>query len=199
MQWLSYKIVCNEDRNILVTKRLEDTPSNRVLAEKESNNGIMPDFGGIAPIILLMSDGHPTSYEYKRQFKILNKSPWFNAAIRYGIAIGINDDKTKDVLREFVGDNGEQIDCLDTDKLKNIIEIIVLTASKVKSDSFDVITDVTSNEANLSLQTVRQEIDDALDDIDEWECKRCTVTQKAISDIRTLKLEPHVRISACMS
>lgn len=171
---------------------------NQIL-KKESNNGIMPDFGGIAPIILLMSDGHPTSYEYKRQFKILNKSPWFNAAIRYGIAIGINDDKTKDVLREFVGDNGEQIDCLDTDKLKNIIEIIVLTASKVKSDSFDVITDVTSNEANLSLQTVRQEIDDALDDIDEWECKRCTVTQKAISDIRTLKLEPHVRISACMS
>ena len=39
MQWLSYKIVCNEDRNILVTKRLEDTPSNRVLAVKESNNG----------------------------------------------------------------------------------------------------------------------------------------------------------------
>ena len=33
------------------------------LLKKESQGGIMPDFGGVAPIILSLTDGHPTKWD----------------------------------------------------------------------------------------------------------------------------------------
>ena len=125
----------------------------------------MPDFGGTSPIILLLTDGHPTTDAYKEELANLNNSPWFKAAIRYGIAIELHDKRTIDVLKDFVGNNGEVIDCYSANMLKNVIKIIVLTASKVKSSSATVGNGQVVNQN----QMVRQEITDALANVDQWE------------------------------
>ena len=136
----------------------------KTIMEKESKGGIMPDFGGAAPIILLLTDGHPTGNSYREYLKELKDVPWFKAALRYGIAIELNDDRTNRVLKDFVGDNGDVITCYNSALLKEIIKIIVLTASKVKSTSsnVDVGLKVSQN------QIAQQQIAEALSDTDGW-------------------------------
>ena len=132
---------------------------------KESKGGIMPDFGGIAPIILLMTDGHPTKYPLSKEMEELKKLPWFRAALKYGIAIMLNDDRTHSVLDEFVSGNGDVIDCYDASLLKNIIKIIVLTASKVKSST----TGVNAAKPVPKNEQIVQEVKAALEEVDwEW-------------------------------
>ena len=135
------------------------------ILKKESKGGIMPDFGGLAPVILLLTDGHPTGNEYKERLKEIIDTPWFKVALRYGIAIELNDKLTKDVLRDFVGKNGDVIECYDSNMLKNIIKIIVLTASKVKSQS----ANVSYNPNESQNKQVQQQIAVALAETEDWE------------------------------
>lgn len=136
------------------------------LLKRESKGGIMPDFGGVAPIILLLTDGHPTGNLYNDYLEKIKDTPWFKAALRYGIAIELNDNRTMKVLNDFVGNNGDVISCYNSNMLKNIIKIIVLTASKVKSTSSNVITvehQLTQHEE------VKQLIAEELADTEAWE------------------------------
>ena len=135
------------------------------ILKKESKGGIMPDFGGVAPIILLMTDGHPTKYPLKEEMAALKKLPWFNVALKYGIAIELKDQKTYDVLREFVNGNGDVIECFDAKVLENIIKVIVITASKVKSNS----ASVQRGEGISVVQEVQQQVQQALTEVDDWE------------------------------
>ena len=136
----------------------------KTIMEKESKGGIMPDFGGAAPIVLLLTDGHPTGNSYKDQLKELVNVPWFKAALRYGIAIELNDERTGKVLKDFVGNNGDIITFYNSEMLKDIIKIVVLTASKVKSTSANVAMGphVTQN------QVAQQLIAEALSDTESW-------------------------------
>ena len=136
------------------------------ILQKESKGGVMPDFGGLAPIILLLTDGHPTGKAYKDVLKSLENSPWYQTALRYGIAIEMDDVITSKVLHDFVKNNGDVIQCLDASKLKEIIKIIVITASKVKSQSNNVSYDLNKT----SNMIVQQNIAEALSDLDnlEW-------------------------------
>ena len=136
------------------------------IIEKESKGGIMPDFGGMAPIILLLTDGHPTGNSYKESLEKIKNIPWFKAALRYGIAIELNDDKTINVLKKFVGTNGDVIMCYDSTMLKNIIKIIVLTTSKVRSSNNNVVY----NKHESQNKVLQQIIGEALVDVDnlEW-------------------------------
>lgn len=138
--------------------------------QKFSKGGIMPDYGGIAPIILLLTDGHPTKSSAS-QLRELKYLPWFNVALRYGIAIELNDDRTRKVLGDFVGSNGEVIDCYDSRILQRIIKVIVLTASKVKSRSSACRGSEHSvnNSMASSLSVVKQQIQEALADAEDWE------------------------------
>ncbi|MGN0178256.1 MAG: VWA domain-containing protein [Christensenellales bacterium] len=137
--------------------------------KKQSQGGIMPDFGGIAPIVLLLTDGHPTE-KCTEQIRQLKVRPWFNVALRYGIAVELNDERTRNVLSEFVGNNGEVIDCYDSRLLERIMKIIVLTASKVKSRSAPVQSIHAGVGATTAVTTqVKQEIQEALADVDDWE------------------------------
>ena len=91
--------------------------------------------------------------------------PWYKAALRYGIAIELNDQRTTNVLREFVGNNGDVIKCYDSSMLKNIIKIIVLTASKVKSRSANI-----SYEPRMSRnREMQQLIAESLSETESWE------------------------------
>lgn len=134
------------------------------LLKKEKHGGIMPDFGGTAPILLLLTDGHPTE-KCREQLARLKELPWFRVALRYGIAIGLNDKRTIDCLHAFVSENGDVIECYDFTLLGKIIKIIVMTASKVKSSS----ASVHSGEAPCINREVRQEIQEALGEAEDWE------------------------------
>jgi len=135
------------------------------IMKKEAQGGIMPDFGGAAPIILLLTDGHPTGNTYKEKLQEIINIPWFKAALRYGIAVELNDQRTKDVLKDFVGNNGDVITCYNANMLKDIIKIIVLTASKVKSTSANV-----ANGPHVSQNQVAQQlIAEALSDTESWD------------------------------
>lgn len=140
-----------------------DTLAN--LLKKESHGGIMPDFGGVAPIILLLTDGHPTKWPMNEETAALKKLPWYRVAIKYGIAIELNDRRTMDVLTEFVDGNGDVIECYNSKLLERIIQIIVLTASKVKSTSASV-----HARNNLSVtEEIQQRVQEALTEVDDWE------------------------------
>ena len=125
----------------------------------------MPDFGGVAPIILLMTDGHPTKYPLKDEMTALRKLPWFNVALKYGIAIELKDQRTHDVLRDFVNGNGDVIECFDAKMLERIVKIIVLTASKVKSTSTSIHA---QNNVSMAAQ-VQIQVQQALSEVDDWE------------------------------
>lgn len=135
------------------------------IMKKESKGGIMPDFGGAAPIILLLTDGHPTGSSYKEKLNEIKEVPWFKGALRYGIAVELNDKRTGKVLNDFVSNNGDVISCYDASMLKNIIKIIVLTASKVKSTS----ANVASGPHISQNQIAQQLIAEALNDTEDWE------------------------------
>ena len=149
------------------------------LLHKESNGGMMPDFGGIAPIILLLTDGHPTKATEK-QLAELKKLPWFRASIRYGIAIELNDARTMRVLTDFTEDPDCVVECIEAATLAKIIQIIVLTASKVKSQSSAVRANNTAKSQmrtgarspvpkQASHTVVKQQVKATLDEIDDWE------------------------------
>lgn len=132
---------------------------------KESSGGIMPDFGGVAPIILLMTDGHPTKYPLKKEMEKLQALPWFRAALKYGLAIKLNDKTTRRVLEDFVSGNGDVIDCFDASLLKNIIQIIVLTASKVKSST----TAMGASAPVAKNVQIIQQVKAAIGEVEDWE------------------------------
>lgn len=135
------------------------------ILKKQSKGGIMPDFGGVAPIILLMTDGHPTKYPLTEEMSALKKLPWFNVALKYGIAIELNDQRTHAVLEQFVDGSGSVIECFDAKLLEQIIKIIVLTASKVKSTSASI-----QVQGVLPVATqVQMQVQQALDEVDNWE------------------------------
>ena len=150
------------------------------MLHKESNGGMMPDFGGIAPIILLLTDGHPTKATEK-QLEELKKLPWFRAALRYGIAIELNDARTMRVLTDFTEDSDCVVECIDSQTLAKIIQVIVLTASKVKSQSSAVRANNTAKgqvksgtkQPPVAVQhshtVVKQQVKATLDEIDDWE------------------------------
>ena len=135
------------------------------ILKKESKGGIMPDFGGVAPIILLMTDGHPTKFPMKEETEALKKLPWYKVALKYGIAIELKDERTHKVLQEFVNGNGDVIECYDSKLLERIIKIIVLTASKVKSTS----TSVSAGQGVSVTQEIQQQVQQALAEVDDWE------------------------------
>ena len=134
------------------------------LLRRESDGGIMPDFAGAAPIILLLTDGHPTGNKYKDSLAKLVEISWFKSALRYGIAVGLDDKRTTQVLKAFVQESGDVITCYKAEMLKDIIKIIIMTASKSRSTSLDVATgpNVPQN------QIVKQLIADALSDTEGW-------------------------------
>lgn len=135
------------------------------ILKKQSKGGIMPDFGGIAPIIMLLTDGHPTGNQYKEELLRIKELPWYKVALRYGIAIELKDDKTYGVLQDFVGNNGDVIPCVDSSTLKKIIKLIVITASKVKSRSSNVSYDSNYDKNNAIKQTISEALND-LDNLD---------------------------------
>lgn len=102
---------------------------------RKSSGGKMPDLGGVAPIIILMSDGLPTSEDWENHLKVLKKKGWFNVALKYALAIQVNTDEANYVLGEFTGNSETVLKVYTAEALRKVIKVIAVTASKVKSSS----------------------------------------------------------------
>ena len=57
---------------------------------------------GLPPVLVLISDGHPTD-DANKGLKAIMDSPWGRRAVR--LAIGIGADVDNDMLRRFIGNS----------------------------------------------------------------------------------------------
>ena len=117
---------------------------SKYLCKRESG-GKMPDLGGVAPIIILMTDGMPTSYDWQKRLTELNKKGWFKVALKYAIAIEVNTDEARDVLTKFTGNPETVLTVYSAEALRRVIKVIAITASKVKSSSANVGSGIGNN------------------------------------------------------
>ena len=135
---------------------------------RRENGGKMPDIGGVAPIIIFMSDGMPTSPDWERHLEDLRKKGWFKVALKYALAIGIDTQEAMDVLKKFTGNPETVLKVYTAEALRRVIKVIAITASKVKSNS----SLVTSNAAPTATreEAAQAEIAKDLEDVDgvEW-------------------------------
>ena len=117
---------------------------SRYLCKRE-NGGKMPDLGGVAPIIIFMTDGMPTSYDWQKHLSDLQKKGWFKVALKYAIAIEVNTDEARDVLSKFTGNPETVLTVYTAEALRRVIKVIAITASKVKSSSASIGSGVGNN------------------------------------------------------
>ena len=132
---------------------------------KKENGGKMPDIGGVAPIIILMSDGMPTSHDWKKHLEELKKKGWFKVALKYALAIQIDTKEAMDVLSQFTGNPETVLKVYTAEALRKVIKVIAITASKVKSGSSQMNGDrIVSKE-----EEAKQEINKGLEEITDVE------------------------------
>ena len=136
---------------------------SKYLCKRESG-GQMPDIGGVAPIIILMTDGMPTSYDWEEHLASLKKKGWFKVALKYAIAIEVNTDEARDVLSKFTGNPETVLTVYTAEALRRVIKVIAVTASKVKSTSANVGSGVGNNN-----QVARAEIAKNLEEVADVE------------------------------
>ena len=135
---------------------------------KKSNGGQMPDIGGVAPIIILMTDGLPTSYDWEKHLDSLKKKGWFKVALKYALAIGIDTDEAMDVLKKFTGNPETVLKVHTAEALRRVIKVIAVTASKVKSSSASV-NGANAGGVRNNNAVAQEEIKEKLEDIDDVE------------------------------
>ena len=133
----------------------------------------MPDMGGIAPIIILMTDGMPTSYDWEKRLESLKKKGWYRVALKYALAIGIDSDEAMDVLKKFTGNPETVLKVYTAEALRKVIKVIAVTASKVKSNSSSSsVGEVNANGTGAAVnnnQIAQGEIAEKLEDIQDIE------------------------------
>lgn len=134
---------------------------------KKSSGGQMPDLGGVAPIIILMTDGLPTSYDWDKHLKELKKKGWFKVALKYALAINIDSDEAMDVLNKFTGNPETVLKVYTAEALRKVIKVIAITASKIKSNSSLSVT--RSGEGQNNNQIAQEEINEQLNEIQDVE------------------------------
>ena len=136
---------------------------SRYLCKREKG-GMMPDLGGVAPIIILMTDGMPTSYDWQKHLDDLKKKGWFKVALKYAIAIEVNTEEARDVLSRFTGNPETVLTVYTAEALRRVIKVIAITASKVKSSSASIGSGVGNNN-----QVAQEEIARTLEEVADVE------------------------------
>ena len=134
---------------------------------KRSNGGEMPDLGGVAPIILLMTDGLPTSSDWRDHLGDLQRKGWFRVALKYALAVGIDTQEAMDVLTEFTGNSETVLKVYTAEALRQVIRVIAVTASKVKSKSSSALLGTGNNASNNDL--AQTEIAEKLEEVADVE------------------------------
>lgn len=134
---------------------------------KKSNGGEMPDIGGVAPIIILMTDGMPTSTDWEERLSSLRNKSRFKVALKYALLIGDECSETMDVLTKFTGTNETVLKVYSAETLRKVIKVIAVTASKVKSNSSSKIAGTSLNSGPTNNEIAIEEIANNLENLDE--------------------------------
>ncbi len=134
---------------------------------KKEKGGQMPDIGGVAPILILMTDGMPTSFDWEQHLDTLKKKGWFRVALKYALAIGIDTQEAMDVLSKFTGNPETVLKVYTAEALRKVIKVIAVTASKVKSNSSSMGFGGTMGATNNEI--AQNEIANRLEDIQDVE------------------------------
>ena len=134
---------------------------------KKEKGGQMPDIGGVAPILILMTDGMPTSFDWEQHLDSLKKKGWFRVALKYALAIGIDTQEAMDVLSKFTGNPETVLKVYTAEALRKVIKVIAVTASKVKSNSASMGFGGTMGATNN--EVAKNEIAEKLEDIQDVE------------------------------
>ena len=129
----------------------------------------MPDIGGVAPIIILMSDGMPTSQDWEVHLTKLKKKGWFRVALKYALAIGVDSLEAMDVLKKFTGNPETVLKVYTAEALRKVIKVIAITASKVKSNSTSQVATGGAVSAGTNNQIAQNEIAGQLEEIKDVE------------------------------
>ena len=132
---------------------------------KRESGGKMPDIGGVAPIIILMSDGMPTSPDWMDHLNLLKKKGWFKVALKYALAIQIDTKEAMDVLSAFTGNPETVLKVYTAEALRKVIKVIAITASKVKSSS----SQINSGALVSKEEEAKQEIAKGLEEVPDVE------------------------------
>ena len=90
---------------------------------------------GLAPVIILMSDGWPTD-EWKMPLNRLLSLPWGKKAVRIAIAIGNEPDKR--ILASFTGCDDYVLSANSTGTLKDLIKWTSTLVSEVSQHISDI-------------------------------------------------------------
>ena len=130
---------------------------------KRENGGKMPDIGGVAPIIILMSDGMPTSPDWETHLNLLKKKGWFKVALKYALAIQIDTQEAMDVLSKFTGNPETVLKVYTAEALRKVIKVIAITASKVKSSSSLVSGGSLTNREEIAQQEIAKGLEEVSD------------------------------------
>ena len=133
---------------------------------KKSNGGKMPDLGGVATILILMTDGMPTSYDWESHLNQLKKKGWFKVALKYALSIGVDSDEAMDVLKAFTSNSETVLKVYTAEALRKVIKVIAVTASKVKSNSS---TSTSSGVVADNNELAKEEINAKLEEVDDVE------------------------------
>lgn len=133
---------------------------------KKENGGKMPDLGGVAPIIILMSDGMPTDYTWEAKLKDLKNKGWFKVALKYALSIQADTQEALDVLAKFTGNPETVWKVYTAEALRKVINVVAATASKVKSSSSQIKGGaIVSREEQAQIE-IRKELEE-IEDV-EW-------------------------------
>lgn len=135
---------------------------------KKENGGQMPDIGGVAPIVILMTDGMPTSYDWEKHLEVLKRKGWFKVALKYALAINIDTDEAMDVLTKFTGNPETVLKVYSAEALRQVIKVIAVTASKVKSNSASIGHQADNGAGGVNA-VAQNEIADKLSEIEDVE------------------------------
>lgn len=133
---------------------------------KKENGGQMPDIGGTAPILILMSDGEPTSPDWKDHLDDLKKKGWFKVALKYALAIQIDSKEAMDVLSSFTGNPETVLKVYTAEALRKVIKVIAVTASKVKSSSSQMKNGAVVSATEVAKEEIAEQIE-SIQDV-EW-------------------------------
>ncbi|OON93399.1 MAG: hypothetical protein ATN31_06325 [Candidatus Epulonipiscioides saccharophilum] len=103
------------------------------LNSKLSRNGFLQSMtGALMPIIVFMTDGHPTD-QYELALAEIKKNRWFVSSTKIGFAIG--DDADLETIASIVGNSEAVIRTSDLELFKKLMKLVTVRASMLASSS----------------------------------------------------------------
>jgi hypothetical protein len=124
------------------------------------------------PVINIFSDSQISIFgirdrilNWNDHLTLLKKKGWFKVALKYALAIQINDREALDVLTAFTGNPETVLKVYTAEALRKVIKVIAVTASKVKSSS----SQVQNNKVLSTNEAAQVEINKGLEEVEDIE------------------------------